>query len=85
MPLEHHPLSREFPEYHSEMRQLLQTSVNFSRLAEEYQALDRRIYLIEDGRETLDELSLQGLKLQRVILKDEIAACLKQAGGVKGA
>ena len=43
-------------------------------------ALDKRIYEIEDGREAVDDLTLQGLKLQRVGLKDEIADLLRKAG-----
>ncbi|MCY1283517.1 hypothetical protein D9M68_231830 [compost metagenome] len=81
MPLEHHPLNREFPEYHSQLRALLQSDAHFSRLAEEYQAVDQQVYDAEDGRQPLDDLALQGLKLQRVALKDQIARLLQQAGG----
>jgi uncharacterized protein YdcH (DUF465 family) len=81
MPLEHHPLNREFPQHHHALRQLMQSDPHFPRLAGEYEALDKRIYEIEDGRETADDLVLQGLKLQRVGLKDEIAELLRKAGG----
>ena len=80
MPLEHHPLNREFPQHHDALRQLMQSDPHFPRLAGEYEALDKRIYEIEDGRETADDLVLQGLKLQRVGLKDEIAELLRKAG-----
>ena len=73
MPLEHHPLNREFPQQHDALRKLMQSDARFARLAEEYEALDKRIYEIEDGRSVADDLMLQGLKLQRVGLKDEIA------------
>lgn len=79
MPLEHHPLSREFPQHGDALRQLMQSDARFSRLAGEYEALDKRIYEIEDGREAADDLILQGLKLQRVGLKDEIADLLDNA------
>lgn len=79
MPLEHHPLSREFPRHGSVLRQLMQNDARFSRLASEYESLDKRIYEIEDGRESADDLTLQGLKLQRVGLKDEIAGLLDNA------
>ncbi|CAD5107921.1 YdcH family protein [Zestomonas carbonaria] len=81
MPLEHHPLHREFPQYQSQLRSLLQNDAHFSRLAEEYQAVDQQVYDAEDGRQPLDDLALQGLKLQRVALKDQIARLLQQAGG----
>ena len=78
MPLEHHPLSREFPQQLEALRSLLQHDAHFVRLAAEYEALDKRVYEIEDGRAAADDLLLQGLKLQRVALKDEIAALLQQ-------
>ncbi|CAE6894880.1 MULTISPECIES: YdcH family protein [Pseudomonas] len=79
MPLEHHPLNREFPQQHDALRKLMQSDARFARLAEEYEALDKRIYEIEDGRSVADDLMLQGLKLQRVGLKDEIADLLHGA------
>lgn len=79
MPLEHHPLAREFPKHHAALQQLMQGDAQFNRLAEEYEALDKRIYEIEAGRVAVDDLTLQGLKLQRVGLKDEIAAQLQAA------
>lgn len=77
MPLEHHPLNREFPQHHEALRKLMQSDARFARLAAEYDALDKRIYEIEDGRSASDDLTLQGLKLQRVGLKDEIATLLQ--------
>ncbi|KRW62867.1 YdcH family protein [Pseudomonas sp. TTU2014-080ASC] len=80
MPLEHHPLHREFPELNSQLERLLATDGHFSHLAGEYAALDKRIYEVESGREALDSLVLQGLKMQRVALKDEIEELLHKAG-----
>lgn len=79
MPLEHHPLNREFPQHHDALRKLMQGDARFASLAAEYEALDKRIYEIEDGRSAADDLTLQGLKLQRVGLKDEIASLLHGA------
>ena len=79
MPREHHPLTREFPQHNGALRQLMQHDARFARMAEEYQELDKRIYEIEDGRVAVDDLTLQGLKLQRVGLKDEIADLLRAA------
>lgn len=58
---------------------MLQTDAQFSRMAQEYQALDQQVYDAEDGRHPMDDLALQGLKLQRVALKDQIARRLEQA------
>lgn len=79
MPLEHHPLSREFPDQKALMNRLHGNDTNFTRLAASYEELDRKIYDIEDGRQPMDDLSLNSLKLQRVTLKDEIADLLKRS------
>ena len=51
MPLEHHPLAREFPEQRAKIAKLIGENSHFTRLAGTYEELDRRIYDIEDGRE----------------------------------
>jgi len=76
MPLEHHPLHREFPELRTQLHTLLSRDGHFTRLAEEYEELDKRIYEAESGRVAMDELLLLGLKMQRVSLKDELAGLL---------
>lgn len=76
MPLEHHPLNREFPELTTQLRALLAADGHFARLAEEYEELDKRIYEAESGRIAMDEMLLLGLKMQRVSLKDEVAKML---------
>jgi uncharacterized protein YdcH (DUF465 family) len=79
MPLEHHPLSREFPELQAQLRSLLVNDGHFARLAEEYEELDKRIYEVESGRVAMDEILLLGLKMQRVSLKDELGDYLGKA------
>ena len=81
MPLEHHPLSREFPEYLQQLRALHASDAHFARQAEAYEALDKRIYEVEDGRQAMDDLALQVLKNERVALKDQIAERLRKACG----
>jgi uncharacterized protein YdcH (DUF465 family) len=76
MPLEHHPLTREFPDRTPQLRALLAADGHFARLAEEYEELDKRIYEAESGRIAMDEMLLLGLKMQRVSLKDEVAKML---------
>lgn len=71
MPLQKHPLDREFPEYADRLQALRQDG-HFQHLCEEYEQLDERIYQIEAGRKPHDHLLLLGLKLQRVALKDEL-------------
>lgn len=81
MPLEHHPLHREFPELKSQLRTMLAADGHFARLAEEYEELDKRIYEAESGRVAMDEILLLGLKMQRVSLKDEVAKILNDGAG----
>jgi uncharacterized protein len=80
MPLQHHPLSREFPELQSALRRLLAEDGHFARLVVEYEELDKRIYEVESGRNAIDEMVLAGLKMQRVGLKDELAEKMRAAG-----
>lgn len=80
MPLEHHPLSREFPQELEKMRDLHTSDPQFAQLALHYETLDKRIYEVENGREALDNLALQALKSERVQLKDQIAERLRRAG-----
>ncbi|MFI8480691.1 YdcH family protein [Pseudomonas sp. NPDC078700] len=79
MPLEHHSLKNEFPQYGAQFSALAQSNKRFARLVQEYEALDKRIYEVEDGNDSMDDLNLQGLKMQRVTLKDEISDLLANA------
>lgn len=81
MHVEHHPLVHDFPELRQELQRLRLQDAQFSRQADEYEALDKRICRIEDGVELLDDVTLQALKLSRVALKDDLARQLKRASG----
>lgn len=81
MPLEHHPLTREFPDHLPQLQALNASDAHFAQLAQHYENLDRRIYEVEDGRQALDNLELQALKNERVQLKDQIAERLRKANG----
>ena len=81
MPLEHHPLSREFPEYRQQLQALHANDAHFAHMAQSYESLDKRIYEAEDGRQAVDDLTLQSLKSERVALKDQIAERLRKANG----
>lgn len=81
MPLEHHPLNREFPDSREQLQALCASDAHFARLAQSYEALDKQIYEIEDGRQAADDQALHALKNERVALKDQIAARLREANG----
>mgnify|MGYP003463077711 FL=1 len=84
MPLEHHPLNHEFPEYRQQLKALHASDAHFAHMAQHYESLDKRIYEVEDGRERLDDLALQALKNERVSLKDPIAERLRKVHGTAG-
>jgi hypothetical protein len=79
MPIEHHSLVHDFPELRAELEALRQSDPDFSRLADEYEALDKRICRVEEGAEVLADDALHALKQQRVELKDQLASRLKPA------
>lgn len=79
MHVEHHPLNKDFPELRAALHELRVSDADFARLADEYEALDKRICRVEDGVETLADDALASLKLARVDLKDEVARRLKGA------
>lgn len=81
MHVEHHPLIKDFPELREQLHHLRQDDAEFARLAEEYEALDKRICRIEEGSELLDDAGLGLLKQARVGLKDQLACRLKRAAG----
>ncbi|MDM8350942.1 YdcH family protein [Pseudomonas sp. sp1636] len=89
MHIEHHPLAHDFPEQRAELHALRQTDPDFARLADEYEALDKRICRVEDGVELLADDALTALKRERVELKDQLATRLAPpvthcCGGCKG-
>ncbi len=79
MPLQHHPLVKEFPEHRDAIHRLKMDNAHFQRLMEEYEALDKQIFRIEDGSEPSDDAHLEQLKRQRLALKDELYALLQTA------
>jgi uncharacterized protein YdcH (DUF465 family) len=66
--VDNHPLARDFPEYRQQIHQLKLANAHFVRLHEQYETLDREIIRAEEG-----------LKMQRVRLKDELHQMLAQA------
>lgn len=81
MHVEHHYLSKDFPEKQAQLLKLSQENPAFARKAEDYEALDMRIRNIEDGTETTEHAALEALKQERLALKDDIARDLKRASG----
>lgn len=84
MHVDHHPLIHDFPELRAELHALRQSDVDFARLADEYEALDKRICRVEDGVEVLADDALNALRQQRVELKEQVASRLKPAASCCG-
>lgn len=80
MTLEHHPLIKEFPEYHDQIHKLKTEDSHFRKQFDEYHELDREIYRHEQDIEPVSDEYLEELKMKRVHLKDALFAALKAAG-----
>ena len=78
MPLSHHPLADEFPEYKDQIHELKMSNSHFRRLAHEYEGLDKSIFRAEQGIEVVNDDYLSEIKKERLHLKDLIYQMLKQ-------
>ena len=72
----HHDLTHEFPELKQRIHELKLASPDFRRLYNEYQALDKEIYRIEENIETPSDDYTEELKRKRVHLKDRLYGML---------
>lgn len=77
MHIEHHPLITEFPEHREAIHSLKLENAHFARLATEYEGVDKAVTRAENGEEHLGDLALEDLKRQRLSLKDQIYAMLR--------
>ena len=79
MPLTHHPLVKEFPEYKEQIHNLKMTNNNFSKLMKEYEQVDKHVFRIESDAEPTGDEYLRDLKKQRLKIKDELHSIMKEA------
>lgn len=77
MSIENHNLHNEFPQHNDRIRELKMNDRHFARLFEEYHDTDREIRKIEDGAEASSDARLEGLKMRRVHLKDDLLSLLE--------
>ncbi len=73
-----HELAAEFPEFADRMSQLRQSDAHFSRMADEYHDVNRRIHRAETNIEPTSDIHLVDMRKTRMELKDEIYATLKK-------
>ena len=74
---EKHDLLHELPEYRDVIHKLKTTNQHFSRLFDEYHAVDHEIHRIETDIETTSDDYLEEKKKQRLHLKDELFEMIK--------
>lgn len=72
MPLAHHPLMKEFPEYRDRIHELKMTDNHFVNLMKKYEEIDKHVFRIESDQEPTGDEYIRDLKKQRLQLKDEI-------------
>ncbi|MBV1774557.1 YdcH family protein [Burkholderiaceae bacterium DAT-1] len=82
MHIDHHPLISEFPEHRDSIHVLKQDSAHFARLAGEYESVDKAITRAENGEDRLGTGELDGLKHQRLSLKDQLYTMLRDHAAV---
>ena len=74
-----HELHEEFPEKSEAIRRLKGDNAHFARIAEHYHEFNRAIHRMEANVEPVADETVEGLKKQRLSLKDEIAQFLEMA------
>lgn len=65
-------------EYRDIMTKLKTEDAHFNKVFEKHNELDQKITDIDEGREHLDEFSLDTLKKEKLKLKDELYAIIMQ-------
>ncbi len=71
-----HELTDEFPAKVEAIHQLKASNAHFARIAERYHELNRTLHRMETNVEPADDSTMEGLKKERLKLKDEIAGFL---------
>ncbi|MBT1451261.1 DUF465 domain-containing protein [Glaciecola sp. XM2] len=78
MSLEKHSLLKEFPDHHHTIRHLKMNDKHFEKLFDRYHEIDHEVFQIERGTKATEDSYLEGLKLERVQLKDTLFALLQK-------
>lgn len=77
---EHHSnLATEFPEFKEKIHVLKINNMHFSRLVEEFEAIDKEIYRIEQQIEVRSDTYTEDKKKQRLMLKDQLYKIIKDS------
>ncbi|MEQ1438739.1 DUF465 domain-containing protein [Fontimonas sp. SYSU GA230001] len=76
MTIEKHDFVGEFPELREKIHELKTHDAHFARLFAEYHDVDREVRRIEEEIETPSDAYVEGVKMKRVRLKDQLYAML---------
>ena len=79
MPVEHHTLANDLPEFKHEIHQLKMKNAHFRKLFDEYHELTRRIENMENEVVLASTDEEEAAKHRRVYLKDELVTLLRKA------
>ena len=77
MTLEKHDLLHEFPNNKESIHHLKMNNNHFARLFAQYHELDHEIHRIETGVETPSDEYVEGVKKERLKLKDSLYAMIQ--------
>ncbi len=76
MTVDHHDLAHEFPEHKERMHELKMSNAHFAKRFDEYHTLTKEIEALENNESPVTDETLEGMKKQRLALKDELYAML---------
>ena len=79
MSIEHHPLLNEFPEHHDVIHRLKTDDAHFRKLFDEYHQVDKEVYRMEQNIEPATDEAMEDRKKQRLLLKDQLYAIIKDS------
>lgn len=74
-----HELIEEFPDKVDAMHALKESNAHFAKLFDEYHTVNRAIHRAETDIEPTDDMHMGEMRKQRMVLKDQIAAVLRDA------
>jgi uncharacterized protein YdcH (DUF465 family) len=75
--MDKHDLIHELPEYREAIHRLKINDAHFARLFERYHDVDREVRRIETGIEVSSDGYIEGLKRERLWLKDQLYGLLQ--------
>lgn len=78
MPVTNHDLHIDFPDMSEKITELKTHDRHFARLYDEYNELDKEVRKVEQDVTPSSDERLDGLRMKRVQLKDELYAMLQK-------